>query len=134
MEHATETIHAPQSAIRQVLLDALGLPEWNEAFIAIDGPRETNPGTRYALRVRPGFSGELQYTVVEQDRVEIVWHVSGFREVGTWTFDADGRVTHTFEQSGPLATVLRPAYRNIATIRLARLANRVRQLQLAHTA
>lgn len=134
MEQATETIHAGQAAIRQVLLDALGLPEWNEAFLAIEGPRETNPGTRYALRVRPGFSGELQYTVVEADRVEIVWQVPGFREVGTWTIGADSRVTHTFEQSGPLATVLRPAYRNIATIRLARLANRVRQLQLAHSA
>ena len=69
--------------------------------------------------------------MVEPDRIEITWQVPGFREVGTWTIGPDRQVTHTFEQSGPLATVLRPAYRNVATIRLARLANRVRQL--AHT-
>jgi hypothetical protein len=128
MEQATEIIHAGPAAIRHVLLDALALPEWNEAFLAIDGPADADLGTGYALRVRPGFAGELQYTVVEPDRIEITWQVPGFREVGTWTIAADSRVTHTFEQSGPLATVLRPAYRNIATIRLARLANRVRQL------
>ena len=132
MEQATEAIHADPVAIRHVLLDALALPEWNEAFQAIDGPVEAGPGTRYTLRVRPGFAGELVYTVVEVDRIEIVWHVPGFREISTWTISPDSQVTHTFEQSGPLATVLRPAYRNIATIRLARLANRVRQL--AHTA
>jgi hypothetical protein len=132
MEQATETIHAHPSAIRQVLLDALALPEWNEAFLAIDGPHGADHGSQYALRVRPGFAGELHYTVVEPDRIQIIWQVPGFREVGTWTISPDSEVTHTFEQSGPLATVLRPAYRNVAAIRLARLANRLRQL--AHAA
>jgi len=132
MEQATDTIPADQAAIRHVLLDALALPEWNEAFLSIDGPAEATVGARYALRVRPGLTGELQYAVIEPDRIEITWQVPGFREVGTWTMTADSQVTHTFEQTGPLATVLRPAYRNIATIRLARLANRVRQL--THTA
>jgi hypothetical protein len=132
MEQATDTIPAGQAAIRHVLLDALALPEWNEAFLSIDGPTEATVGARYALRVRPGLTGELQYAVIEPDRIEITWQVPGFREVGTWTMTADSQVTHTFEQTGPLATVLRPAYRNIATIRLARLANRVRRL--THTA
>ena len=131
MEQATETIHAGPAAIRQVLLDALALPEWNEAFLAIDGPGDPDLGTRYALRVRPGFAGELQYTVIAPDRIEITWRVPGFHEVGSWTISPDSQVTHSFEQSGPLATVLRPAYRNVATIRLARLANRVRQLTRA---
>ncbi|MEI8410357.1 MULTISPECIES: SRPBCC family protein [unclassified Kribbella] len=129
MEQATDTIPASQAAIRHVLLDALALPEWNEAFLAIEGPHD---GDHYALRVRPGLTGELQYTVIEPDRIEITWQVPGFREVGTWTVTADSQVTHTFEQTGPLAAVLRPAYRNVATIRLARLTNRVRQL--AHSA
>jgi len=132
MEQATDTIPASRAAIRHVLLDALALPEWNEAFLAIDGPSEVTAGTPYELRVRPGLTGELRYTVIEADRIEITWQVPGFREVGHWTLTTGGQVTHTFEQTGPLATVLRPAYRNIATIRLARLANRVRQL--AHTA
>ena len=128
MEQATDTIPAGTAAIRHVLLDALQLPEWNEAFLSIDGPAEPTVGASYALRVRPGLSGELHYTVIEPERIEIVWQVPGFREVGTWTMTADSQVTHAFEQTGPLATVLRPAYRNVATIRLARLANRVRQL------
>lgn len=132
MEQATDTIPAGPTAIRHLLLDALTLPEWNEAFLAIDGPPAAAQGAHYALRVRPGLSGELHYTAVEPDRIEITWQVPGFREVGTWTIGPDSQVTHTFEQTGPLATVLRPAYRNIATIRLARLANRLREL--AHSA
>ncbi|TDD46392.1 hypothetical protein E1263_36680 [Kribbella antibiotica] len=132
MEQATDTIPAGPSAIRHLLLDALALPEWNEAFLAIDGPPAAEQGSRYALRVRPGLAGELVYTAVETDRIEISWQVPGFHEVGSWTIGPDSQVTHTFEQTGPLATVLRPAYRNIATIRLARLTNRLREL--AHSA
>ncbi|MFC9687390.1 SRPBCC family protein [Kribbella sp. NPDC056951] len=132
MEQATDTIPARPTAIRHLLLDALTLPEWNEAFLAIDGPPAAAEGSHYELRVRPGLSGELHYTAVEADRIEITWQVPGFREVGSWTIGPDSQVTHTFEQTGPLATVLRPAYRNIATIRLARLANRLREL--AHSA
>jgi hypothetical protein len=132
MEQATDTIPAGPTAIRHLLLDALALPEWNEAFLDIEGPPAAAEGTRYALRVRPGLSGELLYTAVEADRIEITWQVPGFCEVGTWAIGPDSQVTHTFEQTGPLATVLRPAYRNIATIRLARLTNRLRAL--AHSA
>jgi uncharacterized protein YndB with AHSA1/START domain len=132
MEQATDTIPAGPTAIRHLLLDALALPEWNEAFLDIEGPPAAAEGSRYALRVRPGLSGELLYTAVEPDRIEITWQVPGFREVGTWAIGPDSQVTHTFEQTGPLATVLRPAYRNIATIRLARLTNRLRAL--AHSA
>lgn len=131
MEQATDTVPATPAAIRQVLLDALALPEWNEAFLGIHGPAQASVGARYDLRVRPGLAGELQYTVIEPDRIEITWQVPGFREVGEWTIGADGQVTHAFEQTGPLATVLRPAYRNVAIIRLARLTNRIRQF--AHT-
>ncbi|MET7281987.1 hypothetical protein ABZS29_27400 [Kribbella sp. NPDC005582] len=132
MEQATDTIPAGPTAIRHLLLDALALPEWNEAFLDIEGPPAAAEGSRYALRVRLGLSGELLYTAVEPDRIEITWQVPGFREVGTWAIGQDSQVTHTFEQTGPLATVLRPAYRNIATIRLARLTNRLRAL--AHSA
>src|SRR5689334_8960332 len=108
MEQATDTIPAGPTAIRHLLLDALALPEWNEAFLDIEGPSAATEGSRYALRVRPGLSGELLYTAVEPDRIEITWQVPGFREVGTWAIGPDSRVTHTFEQTGPLAAVLRP--------------------------
>jgi hypothetical protein len=107
----------------EVLLDPLALPLWNEAFLRIDGPAVPEVGTRYALRVRPGVSGWLEYTAIGPDRVEITWQVPGFHERGLWMF-TEGLVTHSFEHTGPLAAVLRPAYRGIAAVRLGRLAER----------
>jgi hypothetical protein len=128
MEQAVSHIPADPAAIRRALLDALSLPEWNEAFLGIEGPAEPAVGVRYVLRVRAGLSGHLEYTTIEPDRIDISWQVQGFHENGSWVLGPDHRVTHSFEQAGPLAAVLRPAYRGIAAVRLDRLANRVAQL------
>ena len=121
MEQATLTISGSPV---DVLLDPLALPLWNEAFLHIDGPPVPSVGTRYTLRVRPGLSGWLEYTAITSDRVEITWQVPGFHELGIWSIE-DGRVTHSFEHTGPLAAVLRSAYRGIAAVRLERLRERV---------
>ncbi|TDU89437.1 polyketide cyclase/dehydrase/lipid transport protein [Kribbella voronezhensis] len=131
MEEAVSHIPADPAAIRHALLDALSLPEWNEAFLAIDGPADAAVGVRYVLRVRPGLTGHLEYTVIQADRIDFTWQVPGFHETSSWVLGPDGTVTHSFEQSGPLAAVLRPAYRGIAAVRLDRLANRVAQLSRA---
>jgi hypothetical protein len=131
MEQAVSQIPADPAAIRHALLDALSLPEWNEAFLAIDGPAEAAVGVRYALRVRPGLTGHLEYTSIQADRIDLTWQVPGFHETSSWVLGPDGTVTHSFEQSGPLAAVLRPAYRGIAAVRLDRLAHRVAQLSRA---
>ncbi|MFI6827159.1 hypothetical protein ACIBG5_08675 [Kribbella sp. NPDC050241] len=125
MEQATLTIPADRDAIRAVLLDVLALPEWNEAFVSLSGPAVPAVGTTYKLQVRPGLSGRLEYAVIEPDRIEIHWQVPGFRETGVWTIGDSGLVTHTFTQAGPLAAVLKPAYRGIAPVRLDRLAARM---------
>lgn len=131
MEQAVSHIPADPAAIRHALLDPLSLPEWNEAFVAITGPDDPAVGVRYELKVRPGLSGHLEYTAIEADRVELSWQVPGFHETGSWVLGADSTVTHSFEQSGPLAAVLRPAYRGIAAVRLDRLAHRVAELSRA---
>ncbi|MGC4936395.1 hypothetical protein [Kribbella sp. DT2] len=131
MEYASSTIPASREAIRRALLDAHALPEWNEAFVSVDGPATPTVGTPYKLKVRPRFTGVLKYTVIEADRVEFVWEVPGFHETASWMIGPDGEVTHAFSQSGPLATVLRPAYRGIAAVRLGRLTNRLTQLARA---
>jgi hypothetical protein len=69
--------------------------------------------------------------VIEPDRVEFVWEVPGFHETASWMIGPEGEVTHGFSQSGPLAAVLRPAYRGIAAVRLGRLTNRLSQLARA---
>ena len=124
MEEATRSIPATPEAIRAVLLDPLALPLWNEAFINIEGPATPSIGQPYALRVRPGLKGQLEYTAIDADRIELSWHVPGFHETGLWIVGAD-MVRHSFTQSGPLAAVLRPAYRGIAAVRLERLAARL---------
>lgn len=121
MEQATLAL--PGSPV-DVLLDPLALPLWNEAFLHIDGPPVPSVGTRYTLRVRPGLSGWLEYTAITSARVEIIWQIPGFHERGVWLIE-DGRVTHSFEHTGPLAAVLRSAYRGIAAVRLERLRQRV---------
>lgn len=121
MEQASLAIQATPDRIHKVLLDALALPEWNEAFLAIEGPAD---GGRYRLRVRPGLSGWLEYTAIEPNRVEVSWHVPGFRETGTWLLD-DHLTTHSFHQTGPLAAALRSSYRGIAAVRLERLERRL---------
>jgi hypothetical protein len=125
MEQASSTIQATSAEIRHTLLSPLALPEWNEAFLSIEGPAEPSTGERYSLRVRPGWSGWLGYTAIEADRIELTWQVPGFHETGSWTIVPGGQSTlvrHSFEHAGPLAAVLRHAYRGVAAIRLQRLA------------
>jgi hypothetical protein len=131
MEQAVSHLPADPAAIRHALLDALSLPEWNEAFLSIDGPDEPAVGLHYVLRVRPGLTGHLEYTLIDANRINLSWQVPGFHETSSWVIGPDSTVTHSFEQSGPLAAVLRPAYRGIAAVRLDRLANRVAQLSRA---
>ncbi|QNE20206.1 hypothetical protein F1D05_22720 [Kribbella qitaiheensis] len=131
MEQAVSHIPADPAAIRHALLDALSLPEWNEAFLSVDGPADATVGVRYVLRVRPGLTGHLEYTAIETDRIDVSWQVPGFHETGSWILGPGNSVTHSFEHSGPLSAVLRPAYRGIAAVRLDRLANRIAQLSRA---
>ncbi len=70
------------------------------------------------------MSGWLEYTAISPQRIEITWQVPGFHEHGVWLLDS-GVVTHSFEHNGPLAAVLRSAYRGIATVRLERLRDRM---------
>ncbi|GAA1611905.1 hypothetical protein GCM10009789_77810 [Kribbella sancticallisti] len=121
MEHASLKIDGSPA---KVLLDPLALPLWNEAFLSIDGPQTPEVGVRYELRVRPGLNGWLEYTEITPSRIEMTWHVPGFRERGLWLLE-DGLVTHSFEHAGPLAAVLRSAYRGIAAVRLERLQQRL---------
>jgi hypothetical protein len=125
MEQATLAIPGSPA---EVLLNPLGLPAWNEAFLSIDGPAVPAVGVRYSLRVRPGLTGWLEYTAITPQRLEITWQVPGFHEHGTWQLE-NGLVTHSFTHTGPLAAVLRPAYRGIAAVRLERLRDRVAQLK-----
>jgi hypothetical protein len=117
MEQATLQVNGSPA---DVLLDARALPSWNEAFLSIDGPETPVVGQRYHLRVRPGFTGWLEYTAISPSRIDITWQVPGFHEQGVWLIN-DAMVTHSFEHTGPLAAVLRPAYRGIAAVRLERL-------------
>ena len=127
-QQAELTVPASADDVRRVLLDPLGLPDWNEAFLSLSGPAEPVVGQSYRIRVRPGLTGNLVYDAIEPDRIEISWQVPGFHENGGWTLTPRGWSTvvrHTFTHAGPLAAALRHAYRGVAALRLARLAARL---------
>ena len=127
-QQATRYLAAPWQNIRDVLVDPLALPQWNEAFRSITGPAEPPVGVRYQITVRPSLSGTWEYTAIEPRRIEATWRVPGFREHGIWTLQPQNGgtvVTHAFRHAGPLAAVLRDAYRGVAELRLQRLDQRV---------
>jgi hypothetical protein len=127
-EHATLPVPATAVDVHRILLDPRALPDWNPAFNAVVGPPTPQPGVSYAIRVRPGLTGTLEYTTITPHLVEITWQVPGFREIGSWTVEQQGAstvVSHEFRHSGPLASALRRNYRGVAALRLQRLAQRL---------
>ncbi|MDN3354362.1 SRPBCC family protein [Actinomadura sp. DC4] len=128
-QEATRFIDAPPAAIRDALLDARALPDWNPAFQSIEAPARAATGARYPIVVR-GLHGHWEYTLIAEDRIEAVWQIPGFRETGVWRWEARGAgtvVTHAFEHRGGLARVLAGAYRGVAELRLDRLTLRTAQ-------
>jgi hypothetical protein len=114
-------------AVRHVLLRPLEFPDWNPAFRTLTGPPAATLGVRYVLTVRPGLSGEFWYAAITGNHIETRWDVPGMAEVGTWDLHENGAhalVTHAFEHTGPLAKLLSSAFRGVAELRLARLAER----------
>jgi hypothetical protein len=126
-ERGVRLVAAPRDHVHTVLLEPLAMPQWNPAFRAVVGPREPSVGVSYALRTVQGLSGSLRYDRISEDRIEMSWTVPGFTEHGSWELhDAVGGtwVAHAFTHSGPVAALLRPAYRGVAHLRLERLATR----------
>lgn len=126
-QQASRLINATPQAIRSVLLDPLRLPEWNPAFRSITGGQVAVPHQRYALVVSMGLSGSFSYQVIAPDRIDTAWQVPGFSETGSWQLRprvAGTLVTHGFQHTGPLAALLRHAYRGVAELRLERLSER----------
>lgn len=127
-QHAALILPAAPTDVRRLLLEPLALPAWNPAFQSVEGPPQPAPGHRYAIRVRPGLTGSLEYTRIGPDRIDIAWHVPGFRETGSWTLEPEGALTlahHWFEHTGPLASALRHAFQGVASLRLQRLAEQL---------
>lgn len=125
-------IDATPDQVRAVLLEPLQLPEWNPAFLRLTGPAPAIVEQRYPITVRPGLSGHFSYPSIETDRIEMRWDVPGFAETASWQLAQHGNrteVTHRLQHAGPLATLLSPAYRGVAELRLARLAQRVADLE-----
>jgi hypothetical protein len=84
-------------------------------------------GVRYPVIVRPGLSGEFWYGAITGNHIETRWEVPAMAEVGTWDLHEHGGltlVTHAFVHTGPLAKLLSGAFRGVAEMRLARLADR----------
>jgi carbon monoxide dehydrogenase subunit G len=129
---ATVLIQAPPAAIREVLLDAQGLAEWNPAFLEVapasDGTEAEHLRPVHPIRVRGGLAGTFRYTRVDAQRIESTWQVRGLSETNYWILrpDADATVVeHGFRHRGVLAAALRGAFADVADLRVSRLKLRV---------
>ena len=123
-------IPAPVHVVRQILLEPTALAEWNPAFLSVRGPAAPIVGQRYALTARGGLKGHWEYHSVGETLIEGHWEVPGLSETNTWRLLPHGNgthVTHSFTNQGSLATLLRPAFANVADLRLGRLTERAQR-------
>ena len=120
-------IAAPPHVVRQILLEPTALAEWNPAFMSVQGPEHANIAQRYPIQVRGGLTGHWEYRSISEEVIEGYWEVPGLTETNTWELRPYGsgtHVTHSFQHRGALAALLRPAFANVAQLRLSRLAQR----------
>ncbi|WP_326600313.1 SRPBCC family protein [Streptomyces sp. NBC_01803] len=125
--HASRVIDVPVHRVLDTLLDPLALPAWNPAIRRVRGPSAARPGATYTITLR-GLPGHLTYDETGPRRVAMRWRMPGFAEDGTWQLQPGRQgvvVSHDFTHRGPLASLLEPAYREVAELRLERLARRV---------
>jgi len=111
-----------------ILLDAASLPQWNPAFSAVSAEGPATVGLPNPIRVKGVLRGELVYDRISDSEVAITIRIPGLTEQGTWQLakSAGGTtVTHAFTQSGVLAELLEPSTRNVASLRVNRLRERV---------
>lgn len=125
-----DTVHiqAPASEILAILLDPAALPEWNPAFSEVCAEGTARVGLPNPIRVRGLLRGELVYDAISERDVAITIRIPGMTEQGTWQLaDSPGgtTVTHAFTQSGMLAQLLESATRDVASLRVSRLRQRV---------
>ncbi|GAA3824670.1 hypothetical protein GCM10022403_067610 [Streptomyces coacervatus] len=127
-------IQAPPAVIRQILLEPTQLADWNPAFLGIKGPVQAIVGEHYPIVTRGGLSGHWEYRRITDEVMEGRWAVPGLTEDNVWQLEPYGsgtHVTHSFQQRGPLAAVLRSATANVADLRLDRLSQRATARVLA---
>jgi carbon monoxide dehydrogenase subunit G len=121
-------IQAPAGEILAILLDPAALPEWNPAFSEVSAEGTARVGLPNPIRVRGLLRGELVYDAISEREVAITIRIPGMTEQGTWQLaDSPGgtTVTHAFTQSGMLAQLLESATRDVASLRVSRLRERV---------
>ncbi|MFD1719024.1 SRPBCC family protein [Georgenia deserti] len=127
---AGTVIDAPIEHVREALLSATLLPEWNPAFVKVEGTPRAVAGAEYRLETIRGLRGALTYTYIDGEAITISWRVTGLSETGEWQLtrlDASRqtRVTHAVERDGPLALLLGHTLGTLPSLRLERLAQRV---------
>lgn len=124
---AERGIPVPRTIVRAILLEPAALPEWNPAFRAITAGWRAQVGVRYPIAVRGGLTGYFQYTATGERRIEGNWRIPGLAETHGWLLISDGDgtlVRHWSEHTGPVASLLRGAFENVAELRLERLSGR----------
>jgi len=127
------TVDASASEVLEILVDAGALPEWNPAFSAVSAAGPTRVGEPVGIRVQGVLRGQLTYDRISSSGIDMTIRIPGLAEHGTWLLEPAGprtRVTHEFTQTGSLARALEAGTRNVATLRVTRLRERLEALRL----
>ncbi|WP_405584592.1 SRPBCC family protein [Streptomyces sp. NBC_01190] len=120
-------IDAPVHVVRQLLLQPTGMSDWNPTFLSVSGSQQAVLGEQYAIQTRGGLTGHFEYRSIVGTRIEAHWAVPGFSETQRWElspYNYGTHVRHTFEHHGSLTSLNRPAFAEVAPLRLNRLAAR----------
>jgi hypothetical protein len=120
-------VNAPLQVVRQILLEPSALADWNPAFLSVKAPHTAAVGQRYPVWTRGALKGFLEYRQVTGTLIAAHWEVPGFIEDHSWELRPHHNrtyVKHLFKHRGALAALLRPAFANVAELRLGRLAER----------
>ncbi|MCT2582234.1 SRPBCC family protein [Actinophytocola gossypii] len=125
----SRVIDAPATRIHDILVAAPELPDWNPAFVRVEGPARATTGIEYRLGVIRGLRGTLTYTRIDADVIAMSWAVPFLSETATWTLTPHAtphqtRVTHEVERLGALAAFLGHSLDTLPELRLERLAQR----------
>ncbi|MBF4461750.1 MULTISPECIES: hypothetical protein [unclassified Rathayibacter] len=130
---ATRIIPGSIPTVLAVLRDARTLATWNPALGPLRPADQTVvTGRPYKTVIRGILPAVVVFTHADDALVEYRMRGAGAEERGRWLLeritDQESRVTHTFEHTGPLLSMLRRSFTPVANWRLERLEDEVRAL------
>lgn len=125
---ASAVIPVASSTVHALLADVERLTIWNPAFSSIEASGSAVVGREYRAVVRGIAPLTLTFNQLDPESVSYTLRGVGSVETGRWVMTpvpGGTEVTHFFEHSGLLLSLMRSAFAPVAEWRLGRLRDQV---------